>query len=230
MDFNEILTYPMQSDDWVKTTLIGGILIFLGVFLIPLFVVYGYVVRTVRGSFAGETAPPAFGEWGELLVDGAKAWAISFVYLLVPLVVAGVTIGGSIAAIATGSEAGAAAGAGGLFVGFVVSSLLALVFGYFSIVAIVNFARAGNFGAAFDVDVIKTVAFNREYAIAWLVSVGIFVVVGFVGAIPVIGWLLAPFVSFYAAVIAANLWAGGFEQSLDTTMGVIRPKDEETAA
>ncbi len=228
MNFNETVTYPMERDDWVKTLLIGGVLILFGVLLVPLFIVYGYIVRTIRESLAGEREPPAFGDWGGLLVDGVQAWVISLVYLLVPLIVAGVTVGGSIAAIATGSEAGAAAGAGGLFVGLTLSTLLALVFGYLAVVAIVNFAREDRFGAAFDFETIRTVAFDREYAIAWLVSVTIFVVASFVSAIPLVGWLLAPFAAFYAAVVAANLWAGGFTQAIATTGGHRRTRDEES--
>lgn len=228
MEFEKILTYPMERDDWVKTVLLGGVLILFGVLLVPLFLVYGYLVRTIRESLADSVGPPAFDDWGGLLVDGVQAWIISIVYLLVPLIVAGVTIGGTIAAIATGSEAGAAAGAGGLFVGFTLSAVLGLVFGYLAVVALVNFAEERRFAAAFDFGTIKTVASDREYAIAWLVSMIVLVVASFVGAIPLVGWLLAPFVTFYAAVIAANLWADGFTQAVSSTPGVSRPRDDES--
>lgn len=229
MDFNELLTYPMEREDWPKTVLIGGVLSFFGFLLLPLFIVYGYVVRTINESLAGNPEPPAFGEWGELLVDGLQAWIIGIIYLLVPLIVAAVTIGGSIATMATGESAGVAAGVGGMMVGLTLTLVLSLVFGYVAVAAIVNFAREGRFGAAFDFDVIKTVAFDREYAVAWLVSVAVFLVAGLVNAIPLIGWLLAPFVGFYAAVVAANLWAGGFERAMESTTGAGRTRDEEPA-
>ncbi len=228
MEFNEIVTYPMNRDDWLKTLLIGGVLILFGVLIVPLFVAYGYIVRTIGGSLAGEAQPPAFNRWGELFLDGVQAWLISIVYLLVPLLVAGVTVGGSIAAIATGGETAAVAGAGGLLIGLSLSAVLALAFGYLAVVAVVNFARENRFGAAFDFETIKTVAVDREYAIAWLVSIAIFVVASFVGAIPLVGWLLAPFASFYAAVVAANLWAGGFSQAVSTTADVSRASDDES--
>ena len=228
MDFNEIITYPMEQDDWIKTVLIGGVLVFFGFLLIPLFIAYGYIVRTIQDTLAGGVEPPVFDEWGKLLVDGIQAWVISIVYLLIPLVVAGVTIGGAIAAMATGGQTGAAAGAGGLFVGLTVSGLLAIVFGYLAVVAIVNFAKEEQFSAAFDFETIKTVAVDREYAIAWLVSIVILIVASFVSAIPLIGWILAPFAGFYAAVIAANLWAGGFTQAIRPKGGLSRSSDEES--
>lgn len=228
MDFNQVVTYPMQRDDWIKTTLIGGILVFLGVFLIPLWIVYGYVVRTIRGVLSEETTPPAFGDWGTLLVDGVKAWVITVVYMLIPLIVAGVTIGGSITAMATGTEIGMAVGAGSFMIGLTLTAILSIVFGYLAIVALVNFSKEGQFGAAFDVQTIKTVALNREYAIAWLVSVVIFLVVGVITAIPLVGWIISPFASFYAAVVAANLWAGGYEQAFDGAVHVTQPGEGET--
>ena len=227
MNLNEVVRYPTESDDWIKTVLIGGILIFFGLLLVPLFLVYGYIMRTISGVLANDPSPPVFEEWGELFVSGVLAWVVSVVYLLVPLIVAGITVGGSIAAIATGSEIGAAAGTGGLLVGLTVSAILSLVFGYLAVVALVNFAREGRFGAAFDFDIIKTVALDRDYAIAWLVSVGVFLIAGIVSAIPFVGWIITPFVSFYAAIVAANLWADGFTRALESVEDITRQRNEE---
>ena len=229
MDVTEIIAYPMKRDDWARTLLIGGVLVFFSFLLVPILLAYGYIVRTIRRTLSGDPQPPVFDAWGELLVDGLQAWAISLIYLLIPLLVAGVTVGGSIAAIATGTESGAAAGVGGLMVGLGLTSILLLVFGYLSVAAVVNFAKEERFGAAFDFGRIKTVVLDRGYAIAWLVSVVILVIASFVTAIPLIGWLLSPFVGFYAAVVAANLWAGGFDRALDSTTVRGRTKSEETA-
>lgn len=225
MEFNDILTYPMSRDEWVKTILIGGVLTFLSVFVVPVLLVYGYIVRTIRGSLAGQPEPPEFEEWGTLLVDGLQAAIIGLIYLLVPILVGAVTMGGAMIAVLTGDLTALA----GAFVGFMLSMLLSLAFGYFAVVAVVNFAREGEFGAAFDFDVIKTVALNREYAIAWLVSVAVFIVAGFVGSIPVLGWILVPFVGFYALIVAANLWATGFTQALDSTGRQETVRDEKPA-
>lgn len=224
---SEVVTYPMEREDWLKTVLIGGVLAWFGFLLVPLFLVYGYVVRAIRASLEEDPRPPAFEEWGELFVDGFKAWVIGLVYMLVPLIVAGVTIGGSIATMGTGSEAAAARGVGSLIVGFALTLVLALTFGYLAVAAIVNFAREDRFGAAFDFEVIKTVALDRDYAVAWLVSVAVFLVAGFVNGVPFVGWLLAPFVGFYAAVVAANLWAGGFAQAMESSAMTGRATGEE---
>jgi hypothetical protein len=116
----------------------------------------------------------------------------------------------------TGGEAGAVIGAGGMFFGVIVTAILSLVFSYVAAAAIVNFAREDRFGAAFDIATIRTVVLDRDYAISWLVSIVLFIVVGLLGMIPLVGWIVTPFAGFYAAVVAGNLWATGFNQALDT--------------
>jgi hypothetical protein len=195
------------------TTLVGGVLLVLGFLLIPLFLVYGYVVEVIRSSGTGSTEPPTFDDWESLLIDGLKAWAIGIVYMLVPILVAVITVGSVLVSLVTNGNVGMAAG--GLLVGFTLSTVLAVVFGYVATAAIVNFAREGRLSAAFDFTVLRQIIFHREYAVAWLVSVVVVTVAGIIGSLPVIGWFLAPFVAFYALTVAGNLWSGGVSAALD---------------
>lgn len=209
------ITYPMEDDDWIVTVLIGGVLSLLSFLIVPLFLVAGYVVRAIRANLEGEPEPPAFGDWGDLLVDGLKAVVIGFLYMLVPFVVMGVTVGTAVMAMATGGDAGVAAGLGGMMVGMLVSFVLFVAFGYLSAVALVNFAREERFGAAFDFGVIRDVAFDGDFAVAYLISIAVFIAASLVNVVPFIGALIAVFANFYAAIVAANLWADGFTTALD---------------
>lgn len=209
--------YPTAHEDWVKIIVIGGVLTFLGFLVLPLFVVYGYVVRAISDSIDGETAPPGFDDWGSLLVDGLQAWFIHVIYLIIPGIVATITIGGAIAAIATGEPLGAAGGIAGLFGGLGLTVVLALVFSYLAVAAIVNFANEGRFGAAFDVGRIRELVLDGDFAAAWIVSVVAFIIAAIVAGVPVIGFILGPFVTFYVAVVAARLWADGFLSAVDAT-------------
>ena len=215
----DVITYPMESDEWMRTIIIGGILSFLGFLLIPLFLVYGYLMRVIRSATAGNPEPPTFGDWGELFVEGIKAFVIGLIYMLIPFIVLGVTVGSAVIALATGTDAGVAAGLSGLFVGLGLFFILALVFGYIAVAALVNFAREERFGAAFDVEVLKTVLFHREYAITWLVSVVIIVVASMIAGglnlIPLLGAVIGAFVTFYAAIVAAALWTDGFANAVN---------------
>ncbi|AUG48823.1 hypothetical protein BVU17_03060 [Haloarcula taiwanensis] len=219
----DTLRYPMEDDDWTVTILIGGVLSLLSFLVVPVILVYGYLVQAVRERADGATQPPAFEDWGELLVDGLKAWAISIVYMLVPLVVFGVTVGGSLFAIATGTRAGAGAGLAGLFGGLAISFVLSLVFGYVATAGIIHFACTGEFGAGFDFGTLRTLVLSPEYATPWLVSIALFiavnVVVNLLNVIPFLGSLVAvilsPFATFYVLVVATDLWAGGYNAALD---------------
>lgn len=217
----EAARYPMQSDDWKTTVLIGGVLVIFGVLLIPGLIVSGYAVRVIRDYLEGASSPPPFEDWGRLLVDGVQVFVIGFVYMLIPTIVAVVMIGGSIVAMATGARAGAAAGLAGFFGGFLLWFVLSLIFGYVAVAGIVNFAREERFGAAFDFGTIKDVITSGDYAMAWLLAVVVMivagVVVGVLNVVPFLGFIIGAFINFYALIVAATLWTDGFSDALGTT-------------
>ncbi|QZP36767.1 DUF4013 domain-containing protein [Halobaculum magnesiiphilum] len=222
---SDAVTYPTEHDDWVKTVLIGGVLSAFGFLLLPLLPVYGYVVRVIRHSLEGDPRPPTFGDWEELVVDGAKAFLVGAAYMLVPAIVGAVTVGGSIVAIATGTRGGAATGIAGLVVGGLLTAVLSIVFGYVAVAAVVAFADERRLGAAFDLGILKPVLLSGAYATAWAFSLVVFlaasVLVGVLNGIPVLGAVIGAFVFFYAQVVAARLWADGY--------GDARTEAEETS-
>lgn len=209
----EAINYPRNGDDALRTVLIGGVLGLLSVLVVPIFLLFGFTVRVLRSVEAGEEVPPTFGDWGDLFVDGLKAFAIALVYSLVPLIVLGVTAGGVIAAaVATGDVSpGAIAGA---FLGFAISGLLWLVALYVIPAALANFASEGRVGAAFDTSVLSGVLLDGRYATAWLVAFVFFVVasvvVGVLNVVPVLGFVVGAFVNFYVGVAAAYLYGHAF--------------------
>lgn len=216
----DAITYPTESDDWIVTVLIGGIMLLLSFLLIPAFIAYGYLVRAIRANLEGEPEPPTFGDWGELIVDGLKVFVVALIYMIVPIIVMFVTVGLSMAAILTGGEAGAVAGLGGLLVGMLVTFALALVFGYFATVGIVNLAVEDRFGAAFDVGTLRSVGFDSDFVVPWLVALGVFIAVAVVVSVinlvvPPLGGLVGVFLNFYALIVAANLWADGYLAASD---------------
>lgn len=219
VDIGDSLTYPMESEQWIKTILIGGILSIFGFLIIPLVLVYGYIIQVLRARYDGQPEPPEFGDWGGLLSDGLKAVVIGVVYLLIPGIVGAVTVGGSMLAFLTGTEAGVATGFAGLFGGFIISFILGLVFGYIAVAAVLNFAHKGEIGAGFEFGTIKELISSREYAFAWLAAVGVFigmsVISGFLNMIPLLGMIVSAFLFFYAQIVAAYLWADGFTEVIE---------------
>ena len=85
------LSYPMR-EDWVGRIVIGGVLGLLSVFVIPTFAVFGYLVRVLERTVAGDDVPPAFDDWGDLLAKGVVAVLIALAYSIVPLVAYGIVV------------------------------------------------------------------------------------------------------------------------------------------
>jgi hypothetical protein len=214
IDLERVVTYPTNADDWIETALIGGALTLFSFLVVPAFLVFGYVLRALRAGIDGVETPPAFDDWGSLLKEGVFAFAIVVVYQLLPLLVLFLTVGGSLAAIITRSDVGVSVGIVGLLGGLALSTLLALAFGYVTLIGLANYAHVGTFGSAFDPDVIAAVATDGAYAVPWLYGVGILiaanVVAGVLGIVPFVGAVVGAFVLFYAQVAAAWVWGTGF--------------------
>lgn len=85
------LSYPPRGD-WIKRILVGGLLGLLPVLVVPTFTVFGYLVRVGERTVAGDDAPPAFGDWGDLLAKGVVATLIALAYSIVPVLLYWVAI------------------------------------------------------------------------------------------------------------------------------------------
>ena len=209
--FNESLEYLRKSDDWVKTVLIGGFLTLVGVLVVPIFVVLGYLMRVLRATIAGDETPPAFDEWGEMTVDGLKAFVVAFVYGVVPSVVVLVFGGIGLVGVIVGSGGdgpGVGAALGGLtaLVGLLLGFALSLVAMYVVPAALANYAETDRVGAAFDIGELRPVLTSGAYATAWLIGFAVVFAAGIVtsvlNVVPFLGVVVGAFVTFYALVAA----------------------------
>ena len=80
------LSYPFRGE-WVGRLIIGGVLSFFSVLLIPVIFVNGYLYRVIAQTVtAGDDTPPEFNQWGELAIKGVGVTVIAVVYAFVPLV------------------------------------------------------------------------------------------------------------------------------------------------
>jgi len=213
--FEDALRYPWNGDDKLETLLIGGVLVLLGVFLIPILFVYGYLIRVIRQTAVGNLAePPVFSDWGDLLVDGVVGFVITFVYFLVPTIV--VSIGAvlffvpvSVVGSGAGDTGGGIIAAGSVLIALTIvalSLLLTVAAAYLLPAAVAAFARTGRFGAAFSASTLRPIVKDREYATAWVVAVAIALLAQILsGAVSAtgIGVVLVPFISFYGYVSGA---------------------------
>ncbi|WP_224334819.1 DUF4013 domain-containing protein [Haloprofundus halobius] len=234
IDIEADLRYPTNADDWVETLLIGAVLILLGVLVLPMFLVLSYYLRVARWSMRGEERPPSFTESGALFVDGVKAAAVLLAYQLVPLLAFAFTSVLVLIPVLSDGNVAMRVSVLGIVAGIAISSLLSLVFGYFGVVGMLNVAREGTLRAGFDFGRVRRVAFDREYAVRWLYAfvllLGVNVLIGVVAVIPVVGWLVVPLASFYVGIVASRIYGRGYARALDDGARATDVSPNETVA
>ena len=207
--FEEAIRYPWKGEKKVETIAIGGVLTLL---VLPVFLTWGYAVEVVRRVSAGEVdEPPAFEDWGALLVDGLKVFLITVVYSLIPAAVVAAAAFSFIvpASVSAGGDGSGALGAAGFLLGILallVSLVASVALIYVVPTAVAAYARTDRLGAAFSPSELRFVGGNRAYATAWLVAVALTLLASVVsGAVSAtfVGGLLVPFVTFYGMVASA---------------------------
>lgn len=221
---SEAIGYLRSSDDVWKTTIIGGVLLLFGFLLIPLFLVWGYVVRVVDRTAHGDEEAPVFDDWGAMTVEGAKAFAILLVYSLVPVVVGSVIVGGAWAA--TGGEPGTLASAV-MALGGLLTVALIVAAAYVAPAAIARFSEDRRLGDGFDFETLRPVLSSGTYATRWLLSLAVIlvgsVISGILNGIPIVGLVLGALVTFYVLVTAyyiiGHAWADAQPVSLEDQGG-----------
>lgn len=197
---SDALSYPRQHEHWLKTILIGGVLQILSFLIIPAFIVQGYGVRVLRSAARGEETLPTFDEWGTLLVDGLKIFAISLTYVLIPYILLGAGL-----VLAQGAASGMSLVGTVLMVG---GGVLVLGSGYILPAALTNFALTGSVRAAFDISLIASAAFTTRYFIALVLALVAGLVLGIIAGLLtliLVGFLLL----FYLQIVVYYLYGQG---------------------
>ena len=215
----EAVRYPMEGEDALKRILIGGILVITSFLIIPAIILQGYYLRVLAAASDRDAAPPAFEEWGAMLVEGVKLIVVALVYSLV-LVVATVLVA------FTGEASGIA-----VLRAFAVlfAILLAIGLAYVLPIAMTNLARDGSIGSAFDFDRIRAVGNRSEYAVAWALAIVVGIVGGMIaGVLSLV--LVGLFLYFYVQVAVYYLIGRGYADALGSEPVSEPSPDVETVA
>lgn len=75
----EALKYPFKDDKLIKKTVIASLLVIGSIFIIPIFTLLGYLLRTMR-----EDSLPGFNNLGQMTLEGLKASGVILVYMFIP--------------------------------------------------------------------------------------------------------------------------------------------------
>lgn len=219
----EALRYPTAGERGLERLLLGGVAVLLSFLVVPVLLVYGYLVRSLAAVAAGEEEPPGFDRWEQLFLDGLKAVVVAFVYGVVPLAVAfAVFVPVSAVSVAGGADPARAMGAVGAL-SLLVLVAVALVVAYVVMAALSTFAVEGRLAAAFDVGAVAAFATSGPYLLAIVLALVVQVVVGLVALLAVVFSLglallvlvpLGAFVNFWVYLATVYLFGAAYREAM----------------
>ncbi|MGB3715465.1 MAG: DUF4013 domain-containing protein [Candidatus Promineifilaceae bacterium] len=91
MEIGKAFTFITSEDNWIKKIGIGAVVaLFSGLIpIIPTMLIMGYGIQVGKNVLRGDEHPlPEWEEWGQLFMDGAVVWIVTFIYAL-PLMILG---------------------------------------------------------------------------------------------------------------------------------------------
>ena len=180
VDLEKALRFPTTDAEWKRKVLIGGL---LNIVPVVNFLSVGYAYGVFRQSLRQHHASLSEWEnWGDLFLQGLIVFLIALIYNIASLILFLVhPLLGLLAAIA-----------------------VALLFP----AAMARYAETGNFSEAFRIGEVwaRIQELKGDYFIAWLVMVGVFIVLGVIGMIPILGWIISAIIMFYAYLSFAFLF------------------------
>jgi hypothetical protein len=244
-DFDSTLRWPLETDGWTHTVLVGALFVATLPLVIPGVLLAGYAVRLLRAD--PDDPLPDFGDLRSLAATGVRAAGIVAAYTLpaAALIAAGAT--GLTSASAgwrtpflarPASVVGAVdlAGLTAAAVAAVAGTVLLPACGYAATVAVTAYASTDDVTEAFAPGRIgrriRSTATLRAWLLASLVAVGVGVCAALLGgvatAIPGVGSLLVAAVQFYGGLVATGVW-NATRPAGDSTVGSVGTGDSAAA-
>jgi len=214
------------------TTDTGRLIILIVLDFIPVanWIVVGYAARVLREAPAGQV-PPKLENYSRLLVDGAKIFIVSLIYMLIPtiLIVIGAisVVGGAFSSQEETVTSGVLLGGTGVAL-FLVGIILAFFFLIVLGVGIAHMVKTEKFGKAFAfgelVSIIRGIGWAKYLGWVIVTSLIALLVGGVAGRIPIVGWLIStvvsPFLTVFIFRSLGDLYNDGAPPQLRTVPSV----------
>ena len=236
MDVGKAFTYQTEDSEWVTKLILGAVITFIPVVNLAW---AGYITAIQRNVVARNPQPlPRWDNFGKFFTDGLIVSISHIIYALPGVFLFFVPFFFLILpAFAKDSRTQAILGTIGGGIGLLLFGLMLiylLAFSFLLPAIQLNFARYGTFGSCFQLGQILSIATANlgDYVIAWIVSIGAFVVVfgvlGFVisalNFIPCLGTIISLLfipVSFFVSAWLTTTYAHLFGQVGQVTYGAV---------
>lgn len=204
MDYGEMLSDSFSyAKDAVWGKWVQWILLVISTFIFPL--IMGYVVRI----YSGVKPAPEMGNWVGTFIDGLKLFVIGIIYAIPVFIIAAISVAPAIVIASSNGDPMLALGS--LGVGLLVMIVVAILISLISAIGVIRFAQKDSMGQAFAfgaiIEHIGKIGWG-SYIIAlivlWIAGLVFGFIVGLLFAIPIIGWLIALFLSPVWTIFAAR--------------------------
>lgn len=221
LDVGRALSFMFEEQDWVKKLIIAIVILCLSIFILPYFILQGYMIEIMRRVGRDQTPQlPAWDDWGKYLSEGFMAAIALLVYSLPLMLLVCCTVF-PLAAIGD---------AGGDDVAPLIVLLMCCI-GVFAFImqigvyliyyaGLIRYADTGNFSVFFQFG--QLWGFVREnlnnYGLALLITIG----AGMIGSfVPILGSVWAMLVSahLYGQVLRSTKGDLGFDSSWESPVG-----------
>jgi len=212
LDIGKALKFPTEDENWIVKILIGTVLMIIPIVnFIPIGYVYNIFKKVLNKE---EPSLPEWDGWGDLFVRGLMVFLVMLVYIIVPWII--LMIGGGIMSAGANNNSGALTGLGGflMFIGGLLYLVVALLVPF----ALAHYAKHNEeFGAIFKFGDIIGNFFKAigDYLLAIVVMIGVFFVLGLIGIIPILGWIIGFLAIFYVMVVMYTLLAMAIQKAYE---------------
>lgn len=200
------LKYPFEGEESTyKPLLLGGLFVFLSIFIIPIFAVFGYQIRLYRCSLK-EQPRPEFDGILNLISEGFMATLT----LLPAFIVVGILSSLPQTLELVGAPVP-------ILVIELVSFILLIISSFITPIFLALYVDTGSFGGTYDLSRISDILTNRDYLIQFIIFSVLASVLQVVLLIPSLLLVTIPFVVMYTVMVTSGYLGDMFRPFLEET-------------
>jgi len=204
MDVGKAVSFAFEDEEWVSKMLLGAVILLIPVF--GWFAAMGYAIAVVRNVIADEARPlPAWQDLGRFFMDGLMFWLATLIYMIPFLIlVCPIALVWVLPALAGEQEEMVNVLAGvSVFVSVglgCLAGLYGIVLGLVMPVLQIRYAETGEIGSCLRFGEVFRFLFANiggvviAQILLWVASAVVGMVIsalaGFLGIIPICGWIL----------------------------------------
>jgi len=197
----EIFESFSKSVDYVSKLLSRGteliVMIIINIIPIVNFIFLGYCSKILKEGPAKDE-PPKFENFGELFGNGLKIFIVGLLWALLPIIILVLAFALAAPWYWIGGGLGFARLGVTLIIAILIALLAGICVGIFGVIGVLLTAKTGEIAKGFSFQQIMAVINSVGFAnhVIWVVVAAIIVfIVGLLGTVPLIGWLIALVVS-----------------------------------